>query len=83
MEAFPGGIPTRQALDAVVPDRPAYLVNRDHHGAWVNTRALELAGIRRDTPDPADGRIERDVDGEPVGMLQEGARTWSAGCCRS
>jgi len=73
MEAFPGGIPTRRALDAVVPDRPAYLVNRDHHGAWVNTRALELAGIDRDTPDPADGRIERDADGEPVGMLQEGA----------
>jgi predicted amidohydrolase YtcJ len=73
MNAFPGGIPTRQALDAVVPDRPVFLPNRDGHGAWVNSRALALAGIDRSTPDPADGRIERDRAGEPVGMLQEGA----------
>ena len=73
MDAFPGGIPTRQALDAVVPDRPVFLPNRDGHGAWVNSRALALAGIDRSTPDPADGRIERDAAGEPVGMLQEGA----------
>ncbi|MEU3841309.1 amidohydrolase family protein [Streptomyces sp. NPDC028635] len=73
MEAFPGGTPTKELLDAVVPDRPVYLPNRDHHGAWVNSRALALAGITRDTPDPADGRIERDVSGEPGGTLQEGA----------
>ncbi|MGV9566301.1 amidohydrolase [Streptomyces sp. NPDC003480] len=73
MEAFEGGTPTRQLLDAVVPDRPVYLPNRDHHGAWVNSRALELAGVTRDTPDPADGRFERDASGEPTGMLQEGA----------
>jgi predicted amidohydrolase YtcJ len=73
MEAFPGGVPTRQALDAVVPDRPVFLPNRDGHGAWVNTKALQLAGIDRSTPDPADGRIERDSSGEPSGMLQEGA----------
>ena len=73
MDAFPGGIPTRQALDAVVPDRPVFLPNRDGHGAWVNSRALALAGIDKSTPDPADGRIERDAAGEPVGMLQEGA----------
>ncbi|MGV9245638.1 amidohydrolase [Streptomyces sp. NPDC003710] len=73
LEAFEGGTPTRQLLDAVVPDRPVHLVNRDHHGAWVNSRALELAGITRDTPDPADGRFERDASGEPTGMLQEGA----------
>ena len=73
MDAFPGGIPTRQALDAVVPDRPVFLPNRDGHGAWVNSRALALAGIDRSTPDPADGRIERDAAGEPIGMLQEGA----------
>ncbi|QNE78284.1 amidohydrolase family protein [Streptomyces finlayi] len=73
MEAFDGGAPTRGLLDAVVPDRPVYLVNRDHHGAWVNTRALELAGLTRDTPEPADGRIERDERGEPTGLLQEGA----------
>ncbi|MFD8392346.1 amidohydrolase [Streptomyces sp. NPDC059680] len=73
MEAFAGGTPTKELLDAVVPDRPVYLPNRDHHGAWVNSRALELAGIGRDTPDPADGRIERDAAGEPGGTLQEGA----------
>ncbi|MFB8181263.1 amidohydrolase [Streptomyces sp. NPDC055966] len=73
MEAFAGGTPARELLDAVVPDRPVYLPNRDHHGAWVNSRALQLAGIGRDTPDPADGRIERDASGEPSGTLQEGA----------
>ncbi|MFG3024180.1 amidohydrolase [Streptomyces sp. NPDC048254] len=73
MEAFEGGTPTRELLDSVVPDRPVYLPNRDHHGAWVNSRALELAGLDRDTPDPADGRIERDASGAPSGTLQEGA----------
>jgi predicted amidohydrolase YtcJ len=73
MSDFVGGIPTREQLDAVVPDRPAVLTNRDGHGSWANTRALELAGIDRDTPDPAGGRIERDEHGDPVGMLQEQA----------
>ena len=73
MAAFPGGIPARQPLDAVVPDRPVFLPNRDGHGAWVNSRALSLAGIDARTPDPPDGRIERDAGGEPAGMLQEGA----------
>jgi len=76
MADFPGGTPTRQVLDAVVPDRPAYFPNRDGHGAWVNSRALELAGITADTPDPADGRIEREADGvTPSGTLHEGAMT--------
>ncbi|CAM5344847.1 amidohydrolase [Streptomyces xanthochromogenes] len=73
MEAFEGGSPTRDLLDRVVPDRPVYLPNRDHHGAWVNSRALAVAGLTRNTPDPADGRIERDASGEPTGLLQEGA----------
>jgi predicted amidohydrolase YtcJ len=73
MDAFPGGVPSRDLLDAVVPGRPVFLPNRDGHGAWVNTRALTMAGISGSTPDPADGRIERDASGEPVGMLQEGA----------
>ncbi|WP_417563840.1 amidohydrolase [Microbacterium sp.] len=73
MSAFPGGTPTAAALDAVVPDRPAFLPNRDGHGAWVNSAALRLAGVDRDTPDPADGRIERDADGNPSGTLHEGA----------
>lgn len=73
MESFDGGLPTRQLLDSVVPDRPVYLLNRDHHGAWANTRALELADLTRQSPDPADGRIEREPDGTPSGVLQEGA----------
>ena len=73
MEYFPGGTPRREDLDAIVPDRPVFLFNRDVHGAWVNSRALELAGITRETPDPADGRIERDPHtGEPSGTLHEG-----------
>jgi predicted amidohydrolase YtcJ len=73
MDAFPGGVPTRDLLDAVVTDRPVFLPNRDGHGAWVNSAALALAGIDSSTPDPADGRIERDAAGQPNGMLQEGA----------
>ena len=73
MEAFPGGTPTRQALDRVVPDRPAFFVNRDGHGAWVNSRALEVFGFDRGTPDPPHGRIEREADGTPSGTLHEGA----------
>ncbi|MGW6710827.1 amidohydrolase, partial [Streptomyces sp. NPDC054956] len=60
-------------LDAVVADRPVLLTNRDGHGAWVNTRALEIAEVDATTPDPADGRIEREADGSPAGTLQEGA----------
>jgi predicted amidohydrolase YtcJ len=73
MAAFPGGTPTAADLDAVVPDRPVFLPNRDHHGAWVNSRALELAGITTLTPDPPHGRFERDADGRPTGTLHEGA----------
>ena len=74
MEHFPGGTPSKGDLDAIVPDRPVFLMNRDVHGAWVNSRALEVAGIGPDTPDPADGRIERDPStGEATGTLHEGA----------
>ncbi len=73
MAAFPGGTPTAADLDAVVPDRPVFLPNRDHHGGWANSRALELAGIDASTPDPPDGRLERDADGRPTGTLHEGA----------
>ena len=73
MDVFPGGVPSREDLDRVVPDRPVFLANRDLHAAWVNSRALALAGVGASTPDPADGRIERDAGGEPSGTLQEGA----------
>jgi predicted amidohydrolase YtcJ len=73
MDVFPGGVPGRDDLDLVVPDRPVFLSNRDHHGAWVNSRALALAGVDAATPDPPDGRIERAAGGEPAGTLHEGA----------
>jgi predicted amidohydrolase YtcJ len=73
MDAFPRGTPDRSLLDGVVPDRPVFLPNRDGHGAWVNSLALAMAGISRDTPDPPDGRIERKGGDEPQGTLHEGA----------
>jgi predicted amidohydrolase YtcJ len=73
MAAFPAGTPRREDLDTVVPDRPALLHNRDGHGAWANGEALRRAGITAHTPDPPDGRIERDPDGTPSGTLHEGA----------
>jgi predicted amidohydrolase YtcJ len=73
MAAFGRDWPRAADLDAIVPDRPVFLPNRDHHGAWANSRAFALAGIDATTPDPADGRIERDADGSPSGTLHEGA----------
>ncbi|MET3904838.1 amidohydrolase family protein [Paenarthrobacter sp. 4246] len=73
MDFFPGGTPGRELLDAVVPDRPVYLVNRDHHGAWANTAAFKAAGITKATPDPDGGRLEREADGTPAGTVHEGA----------
>ncbi len=73
MDAFPGGVATAAELDSVVSDRPVFLMNRDGHGAWVNSLALEIAGIDAHTPDPPDGRIERNAAGEPIGTLHEGA----------
>jgi predicted amidohydrolase YtcJ len=73
MAAFPGGLPTAADLDPITGGRPAFLPNRDHHSAWVNTVALERAGIDARTPDPPDGRIERDEAGRPTGTLHDGA----------
>ncbi len=73
MAAFPGGTPVAADLDAVTAGRPAFLPNRDHHSAWVSTAALRLAGVVSDTPDPEDGRIERDEAGRPTGALHDGA----------
>ncbi|MFN8060333.1 MAG: amidohydrolase [Vicinamibacterales bacterium] len=72
---FPGGLPTRAQLDAVVPDRPAFMRCFDYHTAWVNSKALALAGITKRTPDPVNGTIVRDPrTGEPTGVLQESAQ---------
>ncbi|MGH9315321.1 MAG: amidohydrolase [Vicinamibacterales bacterium] len=70
---FPGNLPTRQQLDDAVPDRPAYMECYDGHTGWANTRALKLAGITRETPDPKNGEIVRDATGEPTGVLKEAA----------
>ncbi len=70
----PGAMPSRALLDAVVPDRPVLLWSTDGHTGWANSKALAIAGITRDSPDPPDGRIDRDPQtGEPIGSLQEGA----------
>jgi predicted amidohydrolase YtcJ len=73
MEAFPGGIPSAADLVEAAGGRPVFLPNRDHHSAWVSPAALARAGVTRDTPDPADGRIERDPSGAPSGALHDGA----------
>lgn len=73
MAAFDRGVPDARTLDLVTGGRPAFLVNRDTHSAWVNTAALRAAGIDSSTPDPAGGRIERDVDHHPSGALHESA----------
>ena len=71
---FPDGNPTRALLDQAVPDRPAAFEAADGHSLWVNSRALALAGITRETADPPGGRIERDPrGGEPSGTLRESA----------
>ncbi len=70
---FPGGVADRRDLDAILPDRPALLASADGHSSWVNSKALELAGVTAATPDPEGGRIERDAAGAPIGTLRESA----------
>lgn len=73
MDDLGGAMPTADRLDALVPDRPAALETRDGHTSWVNSRALELAGIGAGTPDPVGGVIDRNAAGAPSGTLQEAA----------
>lgn len=63
--------PDRHMLDVVTGERPAFIFSKDQHSAWVNSRALEIAGITKSTPDPEGGTIERQSDGTPSGMLRE------------
>jgi len=70
---FPSGMPTRELLDELVPDRPAYLRVADGHAGWANSLALAVAGIVPGVPDPPGGRIERNPDGSIQGTLQEEA----------
>lgn len=73
LPVFPNANPHKSLLDQVISGRPVYLEAADGHSAWVNSKALELAGIQRQTPDPEKGRIERDDSGEPTGTLREDA----------
>jgi len=76
----PGGAPSKAILDELVPDRPVYLTSGDGHTGWANSRALEIAGITAETPDPPDGLIDRDPKtGELIGSLQEGAMSLVSG----
>ena len=74
-EPFTGGLPTRQQLDAIVPDRPAQIVSHDGHTSWVNTRALQLARrLRGRRRIQSAATIVRDSrTGEPTGVLKEAA----------
>jgi predicted amidohydrolase YtcJ len=68
-----GRFPTAVELDSVVADRPAVMHRVDGHAMWVNTKALELAGIGKDTKDPAGGKIDRDANGNATGLLVDNA----------
>lgn len=79
LRTFPGANPPKSLIDVVVPDRPVILEAADGHNSWVNSKALELAGITKDTPDPVNGRIEREAEsGEPSGTLREAAMSLMA-----
>lgn len=65
--------PSKSTLDEMVADKPVYLVRVDAHAAWVNSKALALAGISKDTLDPPGGEIIRDANGEPTGVLIDNA----------
>jgi predicted amidohydrolase YtcJ len=69
----PAALPARQLIDAVTPDNPVFVNRLDGHMALANSRALALAGITRNTPDPPGGTIVRDASGEPTGILKDAA----------
>jgi predicted amidohydrolase YtcJ len=74
-EVFPPQGPLKEDLDSVVTDRPVSLMSNDGHSIWVNTRALEIAGVTKDTPCPYGGMIEMNsATGEPSGTIRETAR---------
>lgn len=67
--------PDRLMLDKATGGRPAFILSKDEHTAWVNTRALEMAGINADSGQPSGGEYVKDADGEPTGILRE-APAW-------
>ncbi|MBI1949423.1 MAG: amidohydrolase family protein [Deltaproteobacteria bacterium] len=73
LSLFPQANPHKRLLDAAVPARPVYLEGADGHSGWLNGAGLAKAGIGKDTPNPANGVIERDADGTPSGTVREAA----------
>ena len=71
----PARLPTRQMIDAVTENHPVFLSRYDGHAVLVNSLALELAGVTRDTPDPVGGVIVRDGAGEPTGIFKDVAQS--------
>jgi predicted amidohydrolase YtcJ len=69
-----GEFPDHAALTRAAPNRPVFLTRIDGHAAWVNRKALELAGITKETPDPMGGKIVRDAQGEATGILIDRAQ---------
>jgi len=77
---WPGkDFPTHDVLDRAAPDHPVWLTRVDGHAGWANARAMELAGVGRETPDPEGGRIVRDSAGEPTGVFVDNAQALVAG----
>ena len=74
LSLFPDANPNRSVLDAINPDRATVLVGEDGHSTWASSRALALAGVTAETPNPSDGVIERDSSGSPSGTLRETAQ---------
>jgi predicted amidohydrolase YtcJ len=72
---FPGGLPTKTYLDAIIKDRPIFLSAYDGHSAWVNSKALALANVTRETRFDGYGEVVKDAAGEPTGALKEGAQS--------
>lgn len=74
LSLFPEANPGKELLDGINPERPMFLRGEDGHSSWANSRALTLAGIESETPNPPLGIIERDAGGEPSGTLRETAQ---------
>lgn len=72
---FPGGMPTKAYLDAVIKDRPVFLSAYDGHSGWANSAAMKLAGVTSETKFEGFGEIVRDPSGEPTGAFKEGAQS--------
>ncbi|MYF09977.1 MAG: amidohydrolase [Gammaproteobacteria bacterium] len=74
LSLFPDANPSKDLLDAINADRPIFLRGADGHSSWANSKALALAGIDAETPNPPQGIIERDENGAPSGTLRESAQ---------